>query len=163
MSTVGVQECAAYIHDGLASPVHDKARLLGYHCNRNGLQVFLSGKTQEFIYIRRIQNHCHTLLRLGDSNLGSIQACVLFRNLVQINLQTGCQLADGYGYTACAEVVTFLDDLADLRTAEHTLDLALGRSVALLYLCAADLNRSLGMYLGGTGSAADAVTAGAAA
>ena len=82
MGTVGVQECAAYIYDGLASPVHDKARLLGYHGNRNCLQILLCGKAQEFVYIRRIQNHSHTLLGFRDGDLGAIQAGVFLRNLV---------------------------------------------------------------------------------
>ena len=163
MGTVGVQERAAYIYDGLASPVHDKARLTGNHCNRDSLQVFLGSKAQEFVYVRRIQDHSHTLLGLGDSNLGTVQAGILLRNLVQIDLQACRELTDRYRNTARTKVVALFNDLTDLRTAEHTLDLALSRSITLLDLCAADLNGSLGMYLGGAGSTANTVTAGTAA
>ena len=163
MCTVGIQECTAQINDGPASPVHNQTRFFRNNSNRDCFQVLLACKAQECVYVLRIQNHCHTLLRLGDCDLSAIQTCIFLRNLVQINLKTCCQFTDRYGYTACAKVVTFLDDAAHFRTTEHSLDLTLGRSITFLNLCTADFDGSLRMYLRRTGSAADTVTAGTSA
>ena len=48
--------------------------------------------------------------------------------------------------------------MANFLTTEHTLDLTFCRCVSFLYLSTADFNRSLCMYLGGTGSTTDTVT-----
>ena len=58
-----------------------------------------------------------------------------------------CQLSDRYRYSACTEVVALLDQAADFFSAEQSLDLALGRRISLLYLCAAHFDGSLRMYL----------------
>ena len=143
--------------------MHHKAGTLCNHSHADCLQVLFCRIGQERIHILGIHHHSHALLGFRNCNLRSVQTGILLRHLVQINLQTGSQLADGYRHTAGAEIVALFDDAGYLRTAEHSLDLPLGRRISLLHLGAAHLNGSFRMHLGGTGSAADAVPAGASA
>ena len=159
MCPVGVQEGPAQIHNGLAAPVHLKPWLLCHHCHGHCLQVFLCSIPKEPVNILWIHHHCHTLLGLGNGYLRAVQARIFLGNLVQINLKAGSQLSDGYRYAACAEVIALLDDSADLRPAEHPLNLALCGRISLLYLSPAYLDGGSGVNLGGTGGAADSVAA----
>ena len=163
MSAVGVQEGTGNVYNLLASPLQHQAGLLGDNGHRHSLQVFFFCVSQELVKIGRIDYHSHTLLGLGNGDLRSVQSLVFLRHLVQVHHQACCQLTDGYRHTACAEIVALLDETADFLSAEQALDLPLGRRIALLHLCAARLNGLLGMYFGGTGSTAAAVTAGTAA
>src|SRR5699024_3733157 len=104
-----------------------------------------------------------SLLGFGNGDFRSVQARIFFRHLVQVDLQSGCQFSDGNRYTARTEVVTFFDQKADLSSAEKSLQFTLGRRISFLYLCAAGLDGLCGVYLGGTGSSAAAVTAGTSA
>ena len=163
MCAVGIQERAGDIHDLLSSPGKHQSRILGDHSYGGSLQVLLCSVFQEFCLVLFIYYNSHTLLGLGDSDLRTVQSRVFLRNQVEVYLQAVCQLADGYGYSACAEIVTLLNQTGYLRTTEQSLDLTLGGSVTLLHLCAAGLNGLLSVYLGGTGSAAAAVASGLAA
>ena len=163
MSSVRIQEGSGDIYDLFSSPYQNQTRTLGHDCNFYGLQVLLLGIFEELIHIFRIHNDCHTLLRLGNGNLGSVKTCIFFRHLVEVDTKARSQLSDGNRDTARTEVVTFLNQAADLRATEHTLDLTLSGSITFLHLCAADLNGSLCMYFGRTGSSADSVTAGPSA
>ena len=147
MSAVGIQESSGQIHDSLSPPVHHQSGALSNNSYRHSFQVFLLGIAEESIYIFWIYYDCHTLLRLGNGDFCSVQASVLLRYLIQVDLQPCCQLADGYGYAASAKVVTFLNDLADFFSPEQSLDLSFGRRISLLYFCAAGLNRFLCVYL----------------
>ena len=158
MGTVGIQESSLQIHDGLASPVQYKSGFLSNNCYGNSLQVLFLCIAQKSIYILRIYYHCHTLLRLGDCQFRAIQSGIFLGYLVQIYGQTVCQLTDGNGDTAGTKVVTFFDQTADFLTTEQSLDLTLGRCITLLYLSTTGLDGSIGMYLGGSGRTAAAVT-----
>ena len=160
MGAVGVQERAADVDDGLASPVHHKTRALSDHCHRDRGQILLVGVCQELVHVLRVDDAGHTLLGLGDGDLRAVQARILLRDLVEVDVEARCQLADGDRNAAGAEVVALLDEQADLRSPEHALQLPLGGRVALLDLSAADLDGGRGVDLGGAGGTADAVAAG---
>ena len=64
MSAVGIKESALDIYYLLASPLEHKSRLLCNYRNLNRLKVFLCGITHELIKVLRIQDNCHSLLRL---------------------------------------------------------------------------------------------------
>ena len=158
MSAVSIQESSGQIHDGLAPPVHYQSRALSYNSHRHSFQIFLLGIAKEGIYIFGIYHYGHTFLGLGNGDFCAVQAGVLLRHLVQIDLQTCCQFADSYGYAACTEVVALLNDLADFFSPEQSLDLSFSRRISFLYFCAAGLNRFLCVYLGRTCCSAAAVT-----
>ena len=162
-SAVGVEEVAGYVNDGVAVPSHAQTIGIGNNGNNRCFDVLLVCHFDELLHVLLGYDNCHTLLRLGDSQLGAVQTVILLRYGVQIDVQTVCQLADGNGYTACAKVVAAANHAGCLRIAEQTLNLALFRRIALLYLCAAGLQRFGGVALGRTGCTAAAVTTGAAA
>ncbi len=85
-----------------------------------------------------------------------------FGDLVQVDIQAVGQLTDGNGNAAGTKVVAALDHLAGVLAAEQALQLALDGRIALLHLRTAVLKAVQLVRLGGTGSTADAVTAGAA-
>ena len=141
MCAVRVKEGTGDIDDILSSPVQHKAGLFRDDSHFDSLKVLLSRIIEEFIRILRAHDNSHALLRFGDRKLCTIEAGIFFRNLVQIHGKAGCQFADGNGNTAGTEVIALLDDLRHLRAAEHSLQLALGRCITFLHLCAAGLQR----------------------
>ena len=161
--TVGGQEVAGEVGDGVALPVHDHAVLVGDGCHHVGLQILTGGGSDEGIHILGGYHHGHTLLRLGDGDLRAVEAFVLLADGIQLDGEAVCQLADGDADTACAEVVAALDEAGHCTVAEQALDLALLGSVTLLHLAGHGGQRLGVVGLGRTGSAADAVTARAAA
>ena len=163
MSAVGVQKRAGNINDFFLSPYEDKSGFLCHNSHGNCFQIFLVCIFQESIHIFWIHNHSHTLLRFGDGDLCAVQTRVFLGNLIQIHAKASRQFADGNGNAACSEVVTFLDDMADFLSAEHSLDLSLSGRVTFLHFRAADFDGRLCMHLGGTCRAADPVAAGASA
>ena len=139
MCAVGVQEGPGQICDRLSSPVHNQTRFLCDNRYLYSLQILFMCILQKLIRILRSHDNGHTFLRFGDRKLRSVKTRVLLGNLIQINLKSRSQLSDGNRNTACAEIVALLDDMTDLRTAEHTLKLSLRGSVTLLNLCSAGL------------------------
>ena len=113
--------------------------------------------------VGRFHDHGHPLLGLADRELRRVQAGVFRGHAVQPDVQAVGQLADGDAHAAGAEVVRFLDEFRHFRTAEEALQLALLGGVTLLDFAAAGFEGGLGVLLGGTGGAADAVPAGTAA
>ena len=163
MRAVGIQESTADIYDHLVSPVHDQALFFHNLSDNNRLQVFFLYIFHHFLKVVRVQHNCHTLLGLGNSKLRAVQTGIFLRNHIQIDAKAVRQFADSYGYTAGAEVVTLLDQAADFRATEQTLNLALGRCITLLNLCATGLDGGCGVRLRGTGCATAAVTTSASA
>ena len=160
MRPVGIQESAGQVDNSLTPPVQNQPGLLCDNRDLYCLQIFLMRIGQELVCVLRIHHYSHSLLRLGNGKLRSIQTFVFLRNLVQIYLQTGSQLSDCDRDAAGAKIIALFDNRADLRTAEHTLDLTLGRRISLLYLCPAGLQRRCLVRLGRTGSSSDSVTSG---
>ena len=160
MCTVGIQECTGNIYNLFSTPYKYQTRIFCNNCYRNCLQVFFICIAKESIYIFRVNYDCHTFLRLGDCNLSSVKTCIFLRNFVKVYSQTCCQLTDCNGNTACTKVITFLDNMADFLTAEHTLDLTLSRSITFLNLSTAHFDGSFCMNFGRTGCTADTVTSG---
>ena len=112
-------------------------------------------------HIRSLDHDGHALLGLADCEFGSVEAGVLGRNAVEIDVQSRGELAYGYAHAAGAEIVGFLDETGDLGAAEKTLELAFLRGISLLDLAAASLERRLGVLLGGASGTSYAVAAGA--
>ncbi len=121
------------------------------------------GVAHELVHVLGGERHGHALLGLADGELRAVEALVLLRNLVQVDVQAVRQLADRDGDATCTKVVTALDEAARVLAAEQALELALGGGVALLHLCAVLLEGLDVVRLGAAGCAADAVAAGAAA
>ena len=160
MRPVGIQESAGQVDNSLTPPVQNQPGLLCDNRDLYCLQIFLMRIGQELVCVLRIHHYSHSLLRLGNGKLCSVQTFIFLRNLVQIHLQTGSQLADCDRNAAGAEIITLFYNGADLRTAEHPLDLTLGRCISLLYLCPTCLKRRCLVRLGGTGGSPDSVTSG---
>ena len=163
LGTVGVEELAADVHDGHAVPHHVQALFGSHLCHGGSLEVFFVGEGNELVHILGGKGHGHALLALADGKLRAVQTFVLLGDLVQVDVQTVGQLTDGHGHAACAEVVAALDHAAGVLAAEQALQLALDGRIALLHLSTAVLQAVQFVGLGGTGRAAHAVAAGAAA
>ncbi len=163
VGTVGIEEGTGNIHDRPAPPLEDKPGLFGDAGQRSRLQVLLGGVFEKFRLIFGRHDNSHALLGFGDGQFSAVKSFIFLGNEVQIDLQAVCQLADGDGDTARAEVIALFDEAGDLGTAEQSLELALCGGIALLNFRAAGGQRLLGVGLGGTCGAADAVTSGAAA
>ena len=163
MSAVGIQESAGKIDDLFSSPAEHQPGFFCYNSHSGSLQVFFGSIRHKCIGVFGIYHNRHTFLGFGNSNLGSVKSRIFFRHFIKIYSQAVSQLSDGNGYAACSKVVTFFDQPADFFSAEQSLDLALCRRISLLDLRAAGGGGLFGMYLGGSGRSAAAVTAGASA
>ena len=163
MCSVGIKESTGNVHNCLSSPVQHQIRLLRHNRYRSCLQVFLGCITKEFLFVLRRNNNCHSLLRLGNRKLRSVEAFVLLGHKIQIYIQTIRQLSDGNGNTARTEIIALLDQMRNLGSAEQSLELSFRRSISLLNLSAAGFQGLLGVLLGGAGCSAAAVTSGPAA
>ena len=141
MRSVGIQECSGDIYDLFASPIQNQTRFFGNNSYLYCFQVLFCCIGKEFFYVFRCDHDSHTLLGFRNSDLCSVQTCVFFRNFIQLYAKSVCQLADGYGYTACTEVVTFFNDIAYFLTAEQSLNLTLCRRITFLNFCAAGVDR----------------------
>lgn len=133
LGTVGVQELAGQVNNGLAVPYLTHPFFLGDGGNDGRLEVFLGGVLHKGLGILSSHGHGHALLALGNCQLGAVQALILAGDFVQVNMQTVSQFADGDRHTARAEVVAALDEAGDLAVPEQALDLALFGRVALLH------------------------------
>ena len=162
MCTIGIQECSTNIYNLFISPDQYQSRCLCHNRNLYCFQVFFIGILQEFFHICRIYYNSHTFLRFRNCDLSSIQTCIFLRYFVQVDLQSVCQFSDGNRYSAGTEVITFLNQTADLRSAEHTLNLSLCRCITFLNFCSAHFDGTLCMHFGRSCSATDTVTSGTA-
>ena len=163
MRAVGIQKCAGNINDLFASPFQHQSRRFCNFRYTHGLQIFLRRVFHKLIHVSRVHDYCHTLLRLGNSDLCTVKARIFFRHLIQIDYQPVCQLANSHRYAARAEIVAFADQTRYFRAAEQSLDLTLRRSVSFLHFSAAGFDGSFCVYLGGAGGAAAAVSSRASA
>ena len=94
-----------------------------------------------------LDNDRHTLLRLADSQFCRVESVIFHRHSVKVDVKTVGQLADRYADSAGSKVVRFLDEPCHLRTAEKPLELSLLRSISLLHLTSAGLERLLCVLL----------------
>ena len=141
-----------------------RRRLLRYNSNRNCLKILFICIFQEM--------YPHLS---GQQQLPYAPGTRRWRSLFHQGLHISSVLYQGRSEvpSASSPIATetppapkslhFLISMADFLSAEHTLDLTLCRCITFLHLCAADLDRSLCVYLGGTGCTADTVTAGTSA
>ena len=148
MSTVSIEESSADIDNLLSSPVHDKSLLRCNLSNRNSFKILLCRISKHLIYILPVYNNSHSLLGLRNRYLSSVKACILFRNLVKVDVKTIGKLTDCNRDTACTKVITFLNKKAYFTSSEQSLNLTLCRCITLLNLSSAGLNGSLCVNLG---------------
>ena len=127
------------------------------------LDILLAAVAAELLGVLGFDDHRHTLLRLADGELRSVQTAVLHRHAVEVDVQSVGQFADRHAHAACAEVVRLLHQSRRLRAAEQPFELALLRSIALLHLAAARFERLAGVFLRRARGPADPVAARAAA
>ena len=158
---VGVEEVAGDVDDALAAPFHDQATGVGDVGDLHRFEVLAAGGGEEGGDVLGLEDDGHAFLRFGQRDLGTIEAVILERHAVEVDVERRGELADGDGDAAGAEVIATLDQAADGRIAEETLQLALGRGVALLDL-GGILESGLGVFLRGTRRATHAVAARAA-
>ena len=162
-SAVGSEEFTRQINDRVAVPHHGHARIFGYGRDDFSLEILFLGVAEELVDVFGCNVHGHTFLRFGNRQFRAIQALVLFRNLVEIDIQAVSKLANGNGNAASTEIVATLDQTACVTATEQTLQLTLDRSVTLLHFGTVKLQRLNIVSLGRAGGATNAVTAGTAA
>ena len=159
LRTVGIQKCPGKVHNGGALPGHPQARLLRYHGNHRGFQIFLFRSGKESVHILRGQHHRHPLLGLGNGQLRAVQTVVLLGHLVQVDEQPVRQFANGHRHAACTKVIAPLNQPGYAAVTEEPLELPLRGGIALLHLGTAGFNGFQLVGLGGAGSTAAAVPA----
>ena len=157
---IGIQERPADIHDGLPVPPHGEPGVFLHQSHLRGLKVLRRRQGQECFLVPGGHHHRHPLLAFRDGQFRSVQALVLLRNRVQVNVQPVRQFPDSHGHAAGAKVIAPLDQLRGRGIAEQPLQLPLLRGVALLHLRPAGFHAVGIMGLGGSGGPADAVPAG---
>ena len=75
----------------------------------------------KLLTVSGFHHHGHALLRLADGEFGGVQARVLGRDAVEVDVEAGGELAYGDADAAGAEVVGFLDEAGDLGAAKKPL------------------------------------------
>ena len=158
MCTVSIKESSWYINYILSSPVKYKSGFFSNYCNFYRLKILFCCICKELLNIWRINNNCHTFLRLRYSKFCSVKSFILLRDLIKINYKTICKLTDSYRYTTCTKIVTFLNKLSNLWSSEKSLHLTLCRCITFLYLSSTSLYRLFCMNLRWTCSTATAIT-----
>ena len=159
LRSVCVQEISAEIEDAFFSPVHPDSVRVGHLCDRSGLEVFLSCILYEFLLFVGIDHDCHSFLRLRDRKLCAVEAVVLLRHEIEVDLETVGQLADGYRHTAGTEVIAALYQCSDFFSPEKSLYISLYRRISLLDFCSALQYRFFRVFLGRACSSAASVAA----
>ena len=142
---------------------HFHSSVVGDHRNDRRGKVLLRGEGRKSVCVLSRDNYRHTLLRFGNSKLGSRQPLVLFGHFVKPDFKPVGKLAYGDRNAARAEVVTLFNHTRRFAVQKQSLKLALGERVALLNFRAAGLNRLDVVSLGGARRAAAAVSPGFAA
>ncbi len=80
---VGVEEVAGEVDDRIALPSHADAGLASDLGDHGRLEVLLGGVAHELLDVGLGHGHGHTLLGLGDCELGAIEAVVLLGDHVE--------------------------------------------------------------------------------
>ena len=140
-STVGSEEFTRQVNDLVAVPHHGHARIFSHGRDDFSLEILFLGVSEELVDVFGRNVHSHTFLRFGNRKFCAVQAFVLLRNLVEIDIQAVSQLADRHGYATGAEIVAALDQTACVTAAEETLQFTFDGSIALLHLGAVKLQR----------------------
>ncbi len=144
---VAVQEGARQVHDFFALPAYLQPGLAADPCHHAGLQVLLVSQQQGCLQVFGVDNHCHALLRFGDGQLGGVEPLVFGWHLVQVNLQTIGQFANGDADSAGTEIIAAPHQAGELGFAEEVLNIALDGGIAFLHFGAAFLHGVFGMRL----------------
>ena len=163
LRAVRVQELAGEVDYVISIPLHAQARLFGHVRDNRRLEILAGGVSAELLRVLLRDDDSHSLLRLGNRELGAVETLVLLRNLREVDIESVREFTDSDRNSARAEIVAALDESRDLLVPEQSLELSLLRRVALLNLRTAGCQRGRGVCLRGTGSSAAAVASGASA
>ena len=129
--TVGIEEFTGNIYNSDTVPCHGQSRICLDGSNHSCLKVLGCRKSEEAIHVLCLHNDSHSFLRLGNSKLGAVKSLVFFGNCVEVDVQSVGKLTDGNRNTACAKVVTTLDQATRLSIAEQALKLTLLGRISL--------------------------------
>ena len=157
---VGVQESTGQVYNLIPTPEHYQTGLSGNLSHNRSFKVFFISIFNESVTVCSFNNHSHTLLGFRNSQLGTIQALIFLRNLIQIDHEAIGELANSNGNATSAKIVAAFNHSGDSWIAEQALNLALGGRIALLYLGTAAHQGIHSVLLRRAGSAAAAITAG---
>ena len=116
-----IQEISGKVSNLLTIPGHNHSGCLGNLRHTVGFQVFFLRQSNKVFCVLSCNYHSHTLLRLGDCQLCTIQSLILFTNCIQINPQAVCQLANSNTDTTGTKVVAPFNQAGNRRIAEQPL------------------------------------------
>ena len=142
-----VDELTREVHDKPVAVEHAHAASVGYVCDMGHLYVLAAAVRHHLLLVLCLDDDGHTLLRFADRKFRRVESAVLHRNPVEVYVKTVGKFSDGNADATGTEVVRFLDESGHFRTAEKPLELSLFRSITLLHLAAASLERFFGMFL----------------
>ncbi len=163
LGAVGVEELAGKVDDGLAVPVHDHARLLGDDGHDGRLEVFLGGGGDKLLGILGATT---TAMRSCDSEMASSVPSRPSYFLVTLSRSMSRPSASSPMATDTPPAPKSLQRLMRRQASSRRNRRCSLRSMGALPFCTSApqvLEDCPVVRLGGTGRAADAVTAGAAA
>ena len=142
LCTCRVDKLTLQVGNLLALVEHTHTLCIGNICHMRNLDILLTAEGNHSLYILLFNYYGHTLLRLRNRQLGSVQSVIFHRHTIEVDIQAIGQLANSHRNTSCAKVVRLLDQASNIATTEQVLNLALLRGISLLYLRAALLQRS---------------------
>ena len=99
------------------------------------------------ILVLSLNHNRHTLLRLADCKFCRIKTVIFYRHSVEIYVKSVSKFTDSHTDSTGTEVIRFLDESCNLRTTEKPLEFSFLRSITLLNLASASLERLLCVFL----------------
>ena len=87
LHAIGLEKLTGKIDDLVASPSDDEAVGVSHGGDVDALEVFLFGLGDEIGGVGWVDTDSHALLRFGDGEFGAIEAVILFRNGIEIDLK----------------------------------------------------------------------------
>ena len=163
LGAVGIQKGSGNIDNRHPSPLHHQPFRIGYIGNDCGFQVFFCCIADKLVRIFLLHHHCHPFLGFRNSQFRAVKAFIFLRHLVQVDIQSVSEFPHCHRYAAGTEIIAPLNEAGHLAPAEEALNLSFRQRIALLYFCTAGFNGFRIQFLGRTGGAAHAVTAGPSA
>ena len=87
----------------------------------DGFEVFATGGGEEGSDVFRLKDDRHAFLRFRQGDFGTIEAVILERHAVEMDVERRGEFADGNGHATRTKVITTLDEFADRGIAEEAL------------------------------------------
>ena len=163
LGAVGIQKGSGNIDDRHPSPLHHQPVRIGHIGDDCGFQIFFCCIADKLVRIFLLHHHCHPFLGFRNSQFRAVKAFIFLRHLVQVDIQSVSEFPHCHRYAAGTEIIAPLNETGHLAPAEEALNLSFRQRIALLYFCTAGFNGFRIQFLGRTGGAAHAVTAGPSA